>query len=114
LSLQESHPRQALELTQALLTRTESAAHERRAAAMTIAVLALDDDKDAVDLSRALAAALDRQGPTLCLDARQVDDAVTNGASASEPGDDLDGMVAAWLSEQETNHRYVVYQADSK
>ena len=108
----DAHPRQGVELARALLDRAKRSA--RRAAAMSVAVLALDDDNDASAFAQALAGALDRLGSTLLLDARQVDDAVTAGASGSEPGDDLDGMVAAWLSEQESNHRYVVYLGKSK
>lgn len=110
--LLDSHPRQGLQLSQALIKRSTATSHKHQPSTLTIAAIPLDKDVDFPRFAERLASAMAVKGPTLRIDRRLVDDSVTAGASDAKPGDDLDGLVASWLSEKEANHRFVLYQAD--
>lgn len=114
MKMMNAYPRQGLELTQALVTRSAVGARDQRHSALAIAVLPLDASGGHVKVAHRLADTLASRGPVLRLDARTIDDAVTAGAAEAGPGDDLEGMVASWLSMQETQHRVVLYQADER
>ena len=82
----------------------ESLAHPTRPLdePATIAIVPLDAGVAVREFATQLAEALATAGPTLHLDASRM------------PADDASGIGnVSWLSEQETVHRYVVYEADA-
>ncbi|MGC8486839.1 MAG: hypothetical protein ACP5QO_01275 [Clostridia bacterium] len=100
-----------MEFARAFVTRAISGGRERRAPALTLALVPLSRDTNIARLVSGLRQELG-EDRTLHLTVRGLDDSIASGASAAGPGDDLDGMVGAWLSEQETRHRFILYATD--
>lgn len=112
MKLLEDYPKQGIELTKGVVARAVARNQGLRASALTIALIPLNADRAHEVFAEQFAERLTPFGSVMRVDARAVDDAVTAGASSATPGDDLDGMVASWLSMQETHHQYVIYEAD--
>ena len=109
------HPHEAIEIIRFLvgrLVRTINAGGEVPSA-QSLATIALVPGHPGMDLTtvaNAMAKAMAEQGATLRLSAERVDRALGEGAAHS-PLDDADRseQVAAWLSELETQYRYLIY-----
>jgi CRP-like cAMP-binding protein len=80
---------------------------------MTFAIVPVNANLPLANFTRRLAQGLAGYDSTLHLSRAQVDSELGPGA-AQTPQDDADNSrVAGWLSEQESNYRYVVYEADA-
>lgn len=82
---------------------------------ITIALLPASQDVPLTEFTRQLVQALATYGPTLHLSSGRVDEHLGKPGSAQidEVGDPVAGaQLVAWLSEQETRYRHVVYEAD--
>jgi NTE family protein/lysophospholipid hydrolase len=80
---------------------------------VAVAVTAAGPGVDLVGFTAALAEALAALGPTLHLDARRIDAQLGSGAAECADGTPSHGAMTAWLSEQETHHAVVLYEADA-
>jgi predicted acylesterase/phospholipase RssA/CRP-like cAMP-binding protein len=113
--LVDREPRAMLRLARALVLRlqrrTSSPARVARAH-LSLALIAGSADVPLREVAGRLAAALGPAGATLHLDAALVDDRLGVGAAQSPPDDFDAGRVVAWLTDQESRHRYLVYRAD--
>jgi predicted acylesterase/phospholipase RssA/CRP-like cAMP-binding protein len=114
--LVDREPRAMLRLARALVLRLQrrTAAPARVARAhLSLAVIAGSADVPLREVAGRLASALGPAGATLHLDAALADDRLGAGAAQSPPDDFDASRVVAWLTEQESRHRYLVYQADA-
>ena len=112
------HPHEAIEIIRFLvgrLVRTLNAGGEA-SSAQSLATIALVPGHPGMDLTavaNAVAKAMAEQGPTLRLTADRVDRALGEGAADSQLDNaELSERVAAWLSELETQYRYLIYATD--
>ena len=112
------HPHEAIEIIRFLvgrLVRTINSPGEAPTAQSlaTIALVPGHPGMDLVRVANAMAAAMSQQGATLRLNADRVDRALGQGAANSMLDDtERSEQVAAWLSELETQYRYLIYATD--
>jgi predicted acylesterase/phospholipase RssA/CRP-like cAMP-binding protein len=79
----------------------------------TIAIVPLDTRVPASEFAAQLVEALAASGPTLYLSGPALEQALARPGIAQTPPDSPASIaIVRWLSEQETNYRYIVYQAD--
>jgi predicted acylesterase/phospholipase RssA/CRP-like cAMP-binding protein len=84
-----------------------------RTCGLGIAVLPISEGVDGWRFANELAESLARLGPSLALNAEQFDvEYGLDGAAQLDEQDARAPSVAAWLSEREANHDYLVYAAD--
>ncbi|PYQ18633.1 MAG: hypothetical protein DMF81_24320 [Acidobacteria bacterium] len=76
----------------------------------TIAVVPAGRDAPLSSFAERLARALGAVGPTLHLNRDRFE---RRPGPARRPGTAADSAIAAWLSEQETKYRYVIYESDA-
>jgi predicted acylesterase/phospholipase RssA/CRP-like cAMP-binding protein len=82
-------------------------------ASTCIAVLAITPGASTAGFAQRLVGALGLIGPTLHLTRERVDAALNQPGIAGADKDHMGGVrLAAWLDEQESHHRFVVYEAD--
>jgi predicted acylesterase/phospholipase RssA/CRP-like cAMP-binding protein len=79
----------------------------------TIALVPIDAQAPLTTFAAQLAEALSANGPTLHLTSASLEQALAKPGIAQTPPEAPAGIaIVRWLSEQETNYRYIVYQAD--
>ena len=84
------------------------------AAVANVAVVPARPELPATEFAARLAAALSAHGSTLHVNSARIDDLVgLPGAAQATERDALGARVAAWLDEQESALRFVVYEADA-
>ena len=81
---------------------------------LTFALLPCEAGVPLDDFSRQLVQALETLGPTAHITSRQLDEAIDPGAAQAGINDPRHAQIASWLTEIETCHRYVVYQAEAQ
>lgn len=82
--------------------------------ALSIAVVPASTAVDVTPFAGELAAAMDPYGRMQALDAAQFDGLFgKEGAAQAAATDALDGLIASWLDEFESNHAFVLYAADA-
>lgn len=79
---------------------------------ITFAVVPLGPGAPVAAFAERLAGTLAELGSTLHLSSRRVDAQLGAGTAQLAPGQGDDGELVAWLSEAESEHRYVLYEAD--
>jgi predicted acylesterase/phospholipase RssA/CRP-like cAMP-binding protein len=95
------------------LRRQSAAAGPARPAVRTLAIVPGEATRDAAGFARRLAAALERRGRTLHLDARCVDRALGGeGTARFRAHDPASARLLQWLNEQELAHDFVLYEAE--
>jgi predicted acylesterase/phospholipase RssA len=112
--LVEQHPRVLLPIVRTMAARIRRSNTTQRSgiSVTTIAVAPASPGVPLPEFCRRLAAALERYGPTLHLNSNTYKH-LRERSSIPESAADVDsqGMVA-WLNDQETQYRYVLYEAD--
>jgi lysophospholipid hydrolase len=82
---------------------------------ITVAILPASPDVPLTEFTRQLVQALAAHGPTLHLSSGRVDEYLGKAGSAQTDGagDPVTGaQLVAWLSEQETKYRHIIYEVD--
>ena len=114
--LVDRYPRAMMSVARTVVRRLRrSEGSLRRAATATnLALVPAHPDAPLADLARRLAAALASFGPVRHLTAERVG-ALLGRQGAAETDDDAPfaPRLAAWLDQQESQHRFVVYEADA-
>jgi predicted acylesterase/phospholipase RssA/CRP-like cAMP-binding protein len=78
-----------------------------------VAVLAAGAGNSSADFIERLVRALERIGPTLHLSAQRLDTLLNRpGIAAAEEEDAAGIRLTAWLDEQESHHRFLIYETD--
>jgi NTE family protein/lysophospholipid hydrolase len=78
-----------------------------------IAVLTAGAGNTAVDFTERLASALERVGPTLHLSAQRLDVLLNRPGIAAAEDEEAAGIrLTAWLDEQESHNRFLIYETD--
>ena len=109
-----THPEIVRELMRVQIARLRRSAGELTgSAAVDVAVIALDPDVPLAEFSARLAAATTALGSTLLLEPDGVDRHLgIEGISRVTEDDPRDEPLVAWLNEQESKFRFVIYQTD--
>ncbi len=108
-----AHPELVRELLRVQFARLRRTGETAPSAAIDVAIVALGDDVPLREFAARLAAATTPLGSTLLLDAESVDRSVGAPGIARLPeSDPSDAMLVAWLNQQESQYRFVVYQTD--
>ena len=114
--LMESHPDMALTLTRRIIQRFQRAMHglppARAGAVSTIAVVGIHPETPLAGFARRLAASLGAAGSVLHLDGAKLDAALGPGATQIPRDHARNDEILSWLSEQESNYRFLLYEAD--
>ncbi|MGH9367960.1 MAG: cyclic nucleotide-binding and patatin-like phospholipase domain-containing protein, partial [Thermoanaerobaculia bacterium] len=114
--LMESHPGMALMLTRRIIQRFQRVTHgpsgARAGAVSTIAVVGTHPETPLADFSRRLAASLGAASSVLHLDGAKLDGALGPGATQIPRDHARNDEILSWLSEQESNYRFLLYEAD--
>ncbi|MFQ5822535.1 MAG: cyclic nucleotide-binding and patatin-like phospholipase domain-containing protein [bacterium] len=79
----------------------------------TIAVIPVDKDVPLSDFTDHLATTLAATGSTLHLNADRFDSSLEKGAAQTPLNDANNSKIVAWLNEQETKYRFVIYESDA-
>ena len=115
LQLAEKHPSAILQLTRILaawLVRSNERDACGSSAVATVAVLPRDRHMPVASFCEKLARELARFGPAAVITSETVEAALGRGAAHSSEGDPGNDTLAQWLDTQESQHRFLVYQAD--
>jgi predicted acylesterase/phospholipase RssA/CRP-like cAMP-binding protein len=108
-----AHPELVRELLRVQFARLRRSGDTTPTGAIDVAIVALGDDVPLREFAARLAAATTTFGSTLLLDAETVDRSVgAPGISRLPESDPMDPMLVAWLNQQESQYRFVVYQTD--
>lgn len=108
-----AHPELVRELLRMQFARLRRGGETAPTAAIDVAIVALGDDVPLREFAARLAAATTALGSTLLLDAEAVDRSIgAPGVSRLPESDPGDSMLVAWLNQQESQYRFVVYQTD--
>ena len=114
--LARRHPQATMRLAALVIKRQQSTLRARQSAptrALVLALVPASRDVGLVRFVEELEGQLRKHGPVLTLDGDGLDDALGKpGATAAEPDHPTGLVVSAWLSEQESRYRYVLYVAD--
>ena len=113
--LVEHHPRAAMQIVRTVMARGGRSSRSTGRTTNTVIGVAVAPAGRDVSLSAfagCLAAALGEYGPTLHLTAERLDAALERGMAQAPVDDARNSLIAAWLGEQETTYRYIVYEAD--
>jgi predicted acylesterase/phospholipase RssA/CRP-like cAMP-binding protein len=112
----ERHPRAMMQLVRLIVRRTRPNVGAVALKGNTVAAFAVlpgGRDVPLADFAQRLARALESFGPTLYLNSDRLDTLVGKAGVAQTPEDHPTNFtLTSWLSEQETKHHYIVYQAD--
>jgi predicted acylesterase/phospholipase RssA/CRP-like cAMP-binding protein len=110
------HPKSLMRITRVVVDRLRNPSLASRAASTlrTIGLLPAGMGAPLKAFAEKLAQALRDAGPVLHLDSQRFDHYLGEGAALDDIDiwDRTDSRIAAWLTEQEESHRYVLYQAD--
>ncbi len=114
--LAETHPRMMMMLTRRIIERYWQALREgppSASAVHTIALVGTSPEVRLPDFARRLAAALESAGSVRHLDHDELDRALGFGASQIPHDHARNPAIVAWLNEQESTYRFMLYQADA-
>lgn len=114
--LTADYPEMMGRLTQRIIDRQVQGLTTTRPIApvsLSLAVIPAGPEVDSEAFARALVLALNAHGPALALTSRRCDlDFGKEGAAYSPANRSLDLMMANWVDEIQSDHRYIVYAAD--
>ncbi len=114
--LTATHPDMMLMLTRRIIERYWQTLREgpgSASAVYTIALVGTSPEVRLPDFARRLATALKSAGSVLHLDPRQLEMALGPGAAQIPPDHARNPAIVAWLNEQESAYRFILYQADA-
>jgi predicted acylesterase/phospholipase RssA len=112
-----SHPEVLWRLNRVLARRLRLEVGGARPAANTVrtfAVVAAGPSAPLAEFARRLADELAGSGPALHLDRAQLESRLGPGTADLAPDSDEGPRITSWLDEQETQHRFVVYEAEAE
>lgn len=111
-------PAAVIRLTRLIIKRQQRSlrvAQSTPLRALVLALVPVSGNLPVVSFAEELASCLAASGPVLMLDSTRLDDALGKaGAAQAENGHPTGLVVSAWLSEQETRYRYLLYVADGE
>ena len=114
--LVEQQPAMMMQLTRRMVVRYQNALRFHgsgvRSAPTTIAVVPTAREVPLSEFTKRLERALAAYGPVLRLNSDRIADALGPGAGQIPQDHSRNAEVAAWLVEQETKYRTVIYEAD--
>ncbi|HZG65427.1 MAG TPA: cyclic nucleotide-binding and patatin-like phospholipase domain-containing protein [Herpetosiphonaceae bacterium] len=114
--LLERYPQAAMQIARQVVRRTRRSAQVSSFRASTVSALAVvpaGDDVPLAAFARQLAGALGVYGPVLLLDSAQLDRMVGKvGTAHLSPDHPTSFALSDWLSQQESQYSYIIYQAD--
>ena len=113
--LTDKHPEVIFQITRTIIMRLRQQTLKQRSATqnlITFCVIPASLDAPLRDFAVKLADALGAFGSTLHLNSERLDCSLEPGAAQTPSQAAGSRKVVAWLSEQETRHRFVVYEAD--
>jgi predicted acylesterase/phospholipase RssA/CRP-like cAMP-binding protein len=114
--LAECHPHAMMSLMRLIIRREQRSLRvlaQEPSRALGIALVPISHDLPLVPLTEELAGSLGKHGSVLVLDSTRLDRGLGKPGAAQAEADDATGLVvSAWLSEQETRYRYLLYVAD--
>lgn len=114
--LAERHPNAMIRLTRLIIKRQQRSlqVHEQTPVrALALVLVPISGGVSPAPLAEEMAGCLAAFGSVLLLDSTRLDDALGKpGAAQAEAGHPAGLVVSAWLSEQETRYRYLLYVAD--
>jgi predicted acylesterase/phospholipase RssA len=117
-SIVHRHPESLLRITRVVVDRLRNPPLASRAigTVRTIGLLPAGRGAPLKAFAQQLAEALGDAGPVLHLDSCRFDQYLGDGAALDDIDiwDETDSRMAAWLTEQEVSHRFVLYEADLK
>jgi predicted acylesterase/phospholipase RssA/CRP-like cAMP-binding protein len=109
----ERHPHALLQIARTTAHRTRPRGPRKDPGSRTFALVAVGPDAPLSEVASALADSLRAQGSTLHLGSARLDARRGKDGIAQTPEDHpMDVSLVAWLSQRESEHRYVVYEAD--
>jgi len=106
------HPAATLALTRLLAGSLNAEPQAPPCGCVAVALTAASQDVPLQELAARLVRSLSVHGPTLHLNAREIVERFGYGAAFCADGSAEDGRIAAWISEQEAGHGFVLYEAD--
>ena len=112
--LAQRDARVLMQITRRVVRRLRRTLHpERRKTGLNIALVPCSPDVPLGEVAAGLAAALAEHGSTLSLSAERLDELLANEGTARVPPQDPRSLrLSSWLEEQETEHRFLVLEAD--
>jgi len=113
--LAEKYPQVMMRVNRILANRLRLELGPKRitSTVMTFALVPVTAGLALADFTCRFVPGLAGYGSTLHLNSAQLDSELGPGAAQTLQDDADNGRVAGWLSEQESNYRYVVYEADA-
>jgi CRP-like cAMP-binding protein len=87
---------------------------ESATSAQCIAVLAAGEGMVTSDFCERLVRGLETVGPTLHLSAARFDSLLLRTGTAADEGEAAGIRLTAWLDEQESKYRFLIYEADAR
>jgi predicted acylesterase/phospholipase RssA/CRP-like cAMP-binding protein len=114
--LAEKYPQVMMRVNRILANRLRLELGPKRitSTVMTFAVVPVTASLPLADFTCRLVQGLASYGSTLHVTSAQLDDELGRGAAQTLQDDADNSRIAGWLSEQESNYRYVVYEADAE
>ncbi len=114
--LLEEHPRTILRLTRMLASWLVSANRPvpKASVSTTVTVVPVGEHVPLGPFTDRLAAALGRVGSTLHLNPERLDACLGAGAAQADDDHADHARITGWLSAQEVDHRFVLYEADAE
>lgn len=116
LRLAERHPEATMRLARLIIQRQQRSLDSRQpkpVRALTLALVPASGDVSLLSFADELARCLELHGPVLALDSARLDSALGKpGAAQAESNHPTGLIVSAWLSQQESRLRYLLYVAD--
>lgn len=107
------YPGALLAIIRTLAGRLAPAKHPERSRSCLALAVAPAGELPVADFAGRLVEALSALGPTLHLSAAGIDGRFGAGVCLCADGSAEHGRMAAWINEQESRHRFLVYQADA-
>ena len=111
----DEHPQVIREIMKIVITRLRRLVHSRTMPqnVTNIAIISTSDGVPVTQFSNRLVTALCEHGKATRIDSDGIDSILgVKHISQAETNNPLNIKLAAWLDEQESNHRFVIYQAD--
>jgi predicted acylesterase/phospholipase RssA/CRP-like cAMP-binding protein len=114
--LLERYPQAMMQITRTIISRLRGllrVSPERYSRALTLALVPASETVPLEEFAQRLAKSLEAFGPVLHLDSVRFDRMYGKAGAAQTPTDDPRRLVlAAWMSQQETKYRTILYVAD--
>ncbi|MDX1644831.1 MAG: cyclic nucleotide-binding domain-containing protein, partial [Thermoanaerobaculia bacterium] len=119
LDIVDRHPRLAINLAHMVIDRLRERTSDHRSeplGAFNLAVVPVGERVDAEAFCAGFVAELGRAGSSLWLSSTRLDELApslrSRGRSSSDGEENANARLLAWLDERETEHRWMLYQAD--